>query len=404
MPTIDPTIEPIDTPNAPGNGVAIALSGGGYRAMLFHTGALWRLGQLGFFAGAPLARIDPTTGAQHVVGQLERISSVSGGSILSGVFALAYSHLAGPRGTAFDAPYVAHVVAPIRKLASVNLAGWNVPGAFQVIKDVLLPGRVSAHIATAYDRHLYNGKTLQDLPDAPRFVFNASNLQSGALWRFSKKYMRDWRVGEVPSPTLPMAKVIAASSAFPPILAPCVLSLKDEAYTPASGGTGKDNLQHAPYTTRPTLADGGVYDNLGLETCYKRYRTLFVSNAGKPFERTPSVKSNWLSIGNRCLDVMDNQVLAQRKRMLVQAFVAGQRFGAFWDIEQSIAVHRCGSALPCPSARTQLLAQVPTDLAEKSGELQEHLINWGYAVTDAAVRGWFNPGYPAGTFPYARGL
>jgi NTE family protein len=28
-------------------------------------------------------------------------------------------------------------------------------------------------------------------------VINATNVQSGALWRFSRPYMRDYRVGEV---------------------------------------------------------------------------------------------------------------------------------------------------------------------------------------------------------------
>ena len=46
-------------------GMALALSGGGYRAMLFHTGVLWRLRD------------------ERRVATLERISSVSGGSIVS---------------------------------------------------------------------------------------------------------------------------------------------------------------------------------------------------------------------------------------------------------------------------------------------------------------------------------
>ena len=38
---------------------------------------------------------------------------------------------------------------------------------------------------------------LQDLPsdkEGPRFVINATNVQSGALWRFSKPYMGDYKV------------------------------------------------------------------------------------------------------------------------------------------------------------------------------------------------------------------
>ena len=32
----------------PAPGMALCLSGGGYRAMLFHLGALWRLGDVGY--------------------------------------------------------------------------------------------------------------------------------------------------------------------------------------------------------------------------------------------------------------------------------------------------------------------------------------------------------------------
>ena len=47
--------------------MALCLSGGGYRAMLFHVGALWRLNELGLLP------------------RLDRVSSVSGGSITAGV-------------------------------------------------------------------------------------------------------------------------------------------------------------------------------------------------------------------------------------------------------------------------------------------------------------------------------
>ena len=55
--------------------------------------------------------------------------------------------------------------------------------AESVILGALLPGSVGDRIAKAYDEHLFHGKTLQDMPDEPRFVINATNVQSGALWR-----------------------------------------------------------------------------------------------------------------------------------------------------------------------------------------------------------------------------
>lgn len=391
------------TDDGPRHGAALSLSGGGFRAMLFHTGTLWRLGQLGFFLDKPLERVDPMTRVRSEVGKLERISSVSGGSIASAAFALAFPVLETLSGDEFFRAFEDQVVKPIRRLAKLNLAGTTARSAGAVIRDILLPGSVNDHVARAYDTHLFHGKTLQDLPDRVRFIFNASNLQSGAVWRFSKPYMRDWRIGEVKDPQLSLARAVGASSAFPPVLAPAVLKLSNSQYTPKSGAgvDAKGSLQRPPFTTAPTLADGGVYDNLGLETCFKRYQTLFVSNAGKPFDPTGDISGNWLSIGARCLDVMDNQVLSQRKIQLINALEARERTGAFWDIQQDIRKHQCIASLPCPSDRTGALSRVATDLAAKNALLQEQLINWGYASADAAVRAWFNPTYAAPpSFPY----
>ena len=115
--------------------------------------------------------------------------------------------------------FVPWVVAPIRALADETI------DADAIFWGVALPGRVSDRVADAYDKHLFNGATLQDLPDTPRFVINATNVQSGALWRFMKPYMRDYRVGEVKNPRIPLAQAVAASSAFPPVLSPFEMRL-----------------------------------------------------------------------------------------------------------------------------------------------------------------------------------
>jgi NTE family protein len=160
-------------------------------------------------------------------------------------------------------------------------------------------------------------------------------------------------------------------------------------------------LQRPPFTTRPQLVDGGVYDNLGLETVYKRHQTVLVSNAGAPLDFDGDVPKNWVGLGARVIGLVDNQVLSLRKRLLMHAFRQGERHGAFWDIEQDIAVHGCSDALPCPYEFTRQLAKVATDLAQKDERTQDRLINWGYALCDAALRGHLNPSWPAPIeFPY----
>jgi NTE family protein len=358
MPNEPVQANPSDDPQKPPEpGSALCLSGGGYRAMVFHVGMLWRLYEAG------------------LLGSLKRISSVSGGSITAGVLALKWGKLSfDPARLKTD--FVPEVVAPLRGLAGETI------DAESVIIGGLLPGSISDRVAASYDEHLFRGATLQDLPDEPRFVINATNVQSGVLWRFMKPFMRDYRVGEVKAPTVPLAKAVAASSAFPPVLSPCELRLDENDFTPNSG----DDLQRRPFTTRVFLTDGGVYDNLGLETAWKRYQTILVSDAGGQLAPEEEPKSDWPRHSYRVLNLIDNQVRALRKRQVVDSFKSGARKGAYWGIRTNIADYKLADPLPCPHSRTMALAETPTRLKRMNDDLQERLINWGYAVCDAALR------------------
>ena len=57
-------------------------------------------------------------------------------------------------------------------------------------------------------------------PTSPRFVFCATNLQSGVLFRFSKPYAGDYVIGRLDRPKIRLSQAVAASSAFPPVLSP----------------------------------------------------------------------------------------------------------------------------------------------------------------------------------------
>jgi NTE family protein len=356
------TISADEATREPEEAMGLCLSGGGYRAMVFHTGVLWRLYETG------------------MLGRLERISSVSGGSITAGVLALAWKNLSFDPARA-KADFVPQLVVPIRTLASETI------DAEAIILGIALPGRIGDRIAAAYAKHLFGDATLQDLPDHPRFVINATNVQSGAIWRFMKPYMRDYRVGEVKNPTIALSQAVAASSAFPPVLSPYEMRLDPTAFTPGSG----QDLQRPPFTSKVILSDGGVYDNLGLETVWKRYRTVLVSDGGGKMRPEEEPKSDWARHSYRVLDLIDNQVRSLRKRQLIDSYQAkdgdlAHRKGAYWGIRTNIADYQLANALPCPFARTMELAELPTRLKRLDDTLQERLINWGYAVCDAALR------------------
>jgi NTE family protein len=369
---------PVDTGREkPEPGIGLCLSGGGYRAMVFHIGAIWRLYEAGLLK------------------MVNRISSVSGGSITAGMLGLKWGDLTfQPSNLKND--FVPKIVEPLRALADETID----EEAF--ILGHLPFGSVSGRIAAAYDAYLFRGATLQDLPDQPRFVINATNIQSGALWRFMKPYMRDYRVGEVKNPEIRLSLAVAASSAFPPVLSPLELRLDPSKFTEKSG----QDLQRPPFVSKVILTDGGVYDNLGLETVWKRYETVLVSDAGGKTQPEEEPHKDPIRHSYRVFDLIDNQVRSLRKRQLIDSFKlkmtdAAYRKGTYWGIRTNIKDYELDDSFDCPFDRTLALAETPTRLQRMDDGLQERLINWGYAVCDAAIRRHVEPmsAKPQG-FPY----
>lgn len=365
-------------------GIGLCLSGGGYRAMLFHLGVLRRLAELGYFGTAQ------RDGIHGPLGSLQRVSSVSGGSIVAGVLGLAWDELKVDEPGLPDR-FVQAVDGKVQSFAAKTAISY-MSGLWAATVSTM-----NKHVVKVYRERLYQDKTLQDLPDHPRFVINATNLQSGVLWRFSKPYSRDWRVGEIKCPRDLMAEAVGASSAFPPFLSPAEFKYDASLYTP---NTGRD-LQYPPFTTRPTLSDGGVYDNLGMETVYKRYSTLLVSDAGGAFAPQKKIPWGWARQSYRVLNTIDNQVRSLRKQELLDLLIRKERLGSFWSIRGDISDYKAPGTLPCPWERTLKLADIDTDLAAKDTRTRRRLINWGYAMSDAAIRSYVEDSLPPPTdFPY----
>jgi NTE family protein len=378
-------------------GIGLALSGGGFRAMLFHAGALLRLHELGILA------------------RVARISSVSGGSISAGFLAAAWSSLQPLdklSSDQFKAKYVEPVLAFSREKIDVG--------------DILtgfLPGTsASAQVAASYDKALLHGITLQDLPDAPQFVFCATNLQTGVLWRFTTPYAGDYVVGRIDRPTFPLSTAVAASSAFPPFLSPVVLMPAAGSVTDWPGqAAGAGGAIDPAYRARVLLADGGVYDNNGLEPVVKRYMTVLASDGGAPFARTPTVATDSVLQLRRVFDIVENQVRALRSRDLISRYEAAQaaqakgtlkpdgtdpdaRFGAFWGIDTDPTKAAPHGALPCAPATIATLAHLATRLSDLGETPSKQLVNWGYAICDRCVRNYYDvadiQGKAAPAWPY----
>ncbi|HEY3466929.1 MAG TPA: patatin-like phospholipase family protein [Amycolatopsis sp.] len=334
------------------DGVGLALSGGGYRAMLFHAGALWRLNELGWLP------------------KLTTVSSVSGGSIAAGVLAHAWHKLYfGDDGVAEN--FGKEIVQPLRKLARTHL---DVP---VTLKAMVIPGRSAGEeLARRYAKHLFGDCCLADLdPAGPNFVFTATSLQDGSLWWFFRQPGPHGRV--------PLATAVAASSAFPPMLSPVVIP-----------------DPHEP-TRKIVLSDAGVYDNLGLDPIENQRAVVLVSDAGKKMRHETNPRHNWPMQMFRVLTVMDNQVRELRTGSLLKAYQDKQFGGAYWATYSDIENFELPDALPAPAALTRRLAETKTRLTKLPERVQDQLINWGYAACDAGLRRWVDPAAAAPkSFPY----
>jgi NTE family protein len=357
-------------------GIALACSGGGFRATLFHLGSIWRLNELG------------------TLRNLKRISSVSGGSITCGVLGLRWNKLTFQNNVATN--FDTQIVGPLRAFCAKDIdAPAIAEGAFIPWK------RISDMICEAYEKHLFQKETLQALPDepAPRFVFNSTNFQTGVDFRFSKPYAGDYRLGLIPNPQFNVALAVTASSAFPPFLSPVIVDVDPKQFQPVEGA---DLCGLEQYCRKLYLTDGGVYDNLGLETVQKRYDTILASDAGAPMKVDEEVETAWHQQALRAADIAISQTRALRKRALVDDFKNKRRKGTYWGIKTNISDYGAPNVLPCDPAKVRKLALIRTRLNSFSEQEQCELINWGYALCDAAMRSFVLPGDagPNPAWPY----
>ncbi|PDT29988.1 alpha/beta hydrolase [Rhizobium sp. L9] len=362
--------------------LGLCLSGGGYRAMLFHAGSLVRLNEAGLLA------------------KLDMISSVSGGSIASGLLAYIWPRLVFKNEVAvnFKTEYLDRILA----LSQVFADGPS------FLKGVFNPFSSAAEeAAKLYERHLFDGRspTLRDLPRSPWFVFCASNLSTGSLFRMSNRYIADYRIGVSFRPALSLATAVAASAAFPPVLSPLRLDLSQFSWKREKLD---DTVGEPVAPNRAILSDGGVYDNHGIEPALKRCDCLLVSDAGAPWRSSTRGYWNYLSQLKRVLDTTDNQVRSLRRRDLISGFRAAKQadmlglddlaksalrartHGVYWSIDSKDAELKPYASYTLPPSSV-VPSEIGTYLHFLGADETEHLTNWGHYVCDAMLNRFYQP-------------
>lgn len=429
--------------------VGLALSGGGFRASLFHIGVLARLAEL------------------DVLRHVEVLSCVSGGSIVGAHYYLKVKRLleGKPDGEITRADYIAIVKELERDfLAGVQrnirmrvLAEFTTNVRMLVLRSFTRTQRAGElYEAELYsrmqgdgavrDRRVWYMRDLMITPaggrpnfhprdhnwqraaKVPILVLNATTLNTGHNWQFTATWMgeppgnidvdidgnyqlRRLYYAEAPEPydtqkPIRLGQAVAASAAVPGLFDP--LELRD-LYVHETEG----NEARRPITVR--LVDGGVHDNQGTASLAEQQCAVqLVSDASgqmssvdEPSAGTLGVLLRTTSIQGARIRVAQHDELTARRRAAVLRglmFVhlkrgLGVRHIDWRDCEEPHAVFgdRPVEAAPpvaderltsyrMPKALQALLADVRTDLDSFSDAEAYALMLSGYRMTTHDIR------------------
>jgi NTE family protein len=342
-------------------GTALCLSGGGYRAALFHLGGLRRLNELG------------------VLSRVDTVSSVSGGSIIAAHLADRIRPWPDPGDRLDASEWNRRVAEPFYELATRDLRTWP-------ILKRLLPWnwfRTTTGVETLaglYEKHLTRLR-LPELPDRPTFTLGAADMAFGVNWIFRKEQMGDYQAGYMrPAPDWPLARAVAASSCFPPIFNPMKPGLKPEDLRQgrARGPTRDECIRGL------RLTDGGTYDNMALEPVWKRSATVLVSDGGATFDFRPDEGLRTRLFRYTQIQALQSQTL--RKRWLLASFSTGTLIGAYWGVGSSAKNYDKSFEGYSDELANEVVSEVRTDLDRFSAAEIEVLENHGYSLAEAAIR------------------
>jgi NTE family protein len=249
--------------------IALALSGGGARAMAFHLGCMRAL---------------------HDRSLLERVavlSTVSGGSVIGACWAywdcdfaefdrrmrsllregiqrsILWSTLFSIETLKIAATIVftaipAALIGLVRMALHLLHLASRLPTAFvenwlaELSRSLPIWGSLSTAFERALRRKLFGKAKLGDVTrEGLEVVINACDLRTQTAFRFGSAISGGWRYGRIKDNGIAVAKAVASSAAFPLLLPPLVEKFEFERQGQVS-------------SKQVVLTDGGVFDNLGV--------------------------------------------------------------------------------------------------------------------------------------------
>ncbi|WP_339890237.1 patatin-like phospholipase family protein [uncultured Flavobacterium sp.] len=294
--------------------IGLSLSGGGYRATIYHLGTLRKLKEM------------------NLLDKVDVISTISGGSITG-----AYYGLKGDNFDKFDKGLIKIVKKSIISgiyfsrrfifitfflvmllalmiFLSFTKFAWLVTPiliftVIVIIKYQFKIFPVSRIIDKLYSKWFFNGKKLKDLNPTPIIAINATNVETGRPFTFSKSKMSDsayeyYNNGEssirFKHDNFPISLAVASSTCVPFAFTPIFI---DKKYFQDENDFDK---------IKPCLVDGGVYDNQGVHKLTHGNSSyvcdiVIVSDAG---DMMPKINSfnNVIQLLVRTSDIFMNRI------------------------------------------------------------------------------------------------
>jgi predicted acylesterase/phospholipase RssA len=327
--------------------VALALSGGGVRAMLFGLGALRAVvrasgddrkltvlaGVSGGAVGAAYAasRLDignttletydtevlrpvlQTVTTRSIMFATGHVTAIIVGVIL----ALFGAVVVGAFGLGLPG-YARILVVLALLLVAILIAGWRGIAIEASMRSVLFPANPG----------------LQEVDGQAHLVLQATDLGSGEATYLTSRGVRSWRWGDADARDLRLVRAARAAATFPGVFPALHLG-------PFAFSSGADPKP----PKRVALVDGGVYDNMGSEWLLSETRTLraaykIVVNASANLSTVRGgfgvIGLGELSVLKREKDIQYDGTTAPRRRWLQALFDVGHFDGTLVRIDGNL--------------------------------------------------------------------
>lgn len=385
--------------------IALALSGGGFRASVFHLGLMSRLAQ------------------DNRLEQVTNLSTVSGGSLITGlVFSLNGNQWPGSQA------FLTNVLPEAKRLLTTFDLQTSLIERLLGNLTSLLESRAD-DLSELIQEEWGVTIPLDQLPEAPRWMINTTCYETGKNWRFERFRMGDYLFGySYDTEQVKVADAMAASAGFPGPIGPLPLDTTGMSWFKYTRRfeAGADFQSVDAILKRKTepveplfpkvhLWDGGVYDNHGLEGLHDfvtgwsdKVEFLVVSDAAGR-AKIEEYKAGIPALSRMLTGIMMNQVRSLRARAIIERIVNHQDKGVLLQTGNTCEEVLRSAGKPelidqfCPGSlsrdKADWCADFPTVIRKLKEKEFDTLYQHGFEVADVTLCAYYPGEFKHVAFP-----